>query len=396
MPRFVLGDDEWLIAQDGARLLLTADGKESVRKFVSADHAAVQYAKLIAVKEAEGWALGAATPSKVAAAQLEPNEPELERAIAADPYDREAYAVYGDWYQAQQHPRGELIALQLAGDDDRKIAQATRAHLARHKTVLLGPLATYADPGSESPFRWNFGFIHALELDLAGEEAKLGELVRAVVAHPSGRFLTEVTIRDVDQRAIEAALRELRPETLRVLKIVTTSRLDQIDVIAQAPLRRLAIKAHDSEGLTERALATLTRVQPTLVDLHLRCEGPREQWSALAPLFARTDLVIERLAIRMPHLVDRILAELGASAVGPRIGRLDFALTDPETGVRDLIAQRERFAALTEIVLSGDRVISRAVSDLKKLVRKVSDVRMDPDDRIFALDQDFDYEDIRE
>lgn len=385
MRRFVRGDDEWLIAQDGARLLLTANGNESVRKFVSADHAAVQYAKLVEAKEAEGWAVAATVAAPKQAAVIiapEPIEPELERTLTSNPYDRAAWAAYGDWYRAQQHPRGELIALQLAGGDDRKLAHAMRAHLARHKAVLLGPLAKYADLGSESPFRWSFGFIHALELELVGEEVDLGELVRAVVAHPSGRFLTEVTIYDVDQRAIEAALRALRPETLRVLKIVTTSRLDQLDIIAQAPLRSLVIKAHDSDGLTARALATLTRVQPTLVELHLRCDGPREQWAALAPLFARTDLALEQLAIRMPHLVDRILAELGASALAARIAQLDFALTDPETGIRDLIAQREHYAKLTEIVLSGNRVITRVISDLKQRVKQVRDVRIDPDDRI--------------
>ncbi len=389
MPRFTSGADEWLIEQDGARLLLTADGKESVRKFVSADHAAVQYGKLIAAKQAEGWELAAAAALKKAVTlEIEPIELELEAAIVANPYDRDAYAAYGDWYRAQNHPRGELIALQLAADDDRKIAEATKRHLARHKAQLLGPLEKYEGLGTESPLRWSFGFIHAIDLNIEGDSVDLGELVREVVAHPSGRFLADVTIRDVRQEAIEAALAALRPETLCSLKLVTTARLERIDVIAKAPLRRLVLKLHD--GPSNEVLETLARIRPTIEDVHLRLAATRDQWPALAPLFARADLEIKKLAIRAPDLVDRILAELGEQPMARGLERLDFALTDPETGVRDLIAQRASYPKLTELVLGGDRVIARAVSELKKLVKKVTDVRQDSDDRILMLDDDQD------
>jgi len=394
VPRFTLDVDEWQIEQDGARLLLTAGGKENVRKFVSPDHAAVQYGKLIAAKQAEGWALAAAASKKAVTAKAEPIEPDLEKAIVANPYDRDAYAVYGDWYQAQNHPRGELIALQLADDDDRKIAEATKRHLARHKAQLLGPLEKYEGLGTESPLRWHCGFIHAIDLNLEGESVDLGKLVREVVAHSSGRFLADVTIRDVRQDAIEGVLAALRPETLYSLKIVTTARLERIDVIAKAPLRRLVLKLHD--GPSNEALETLTRIRPTIKDLHLRLEATRDQWPALAPLFARADLGIKKLAIRTPHLVDQILAGLGQQPMSRSLERLDFALTDPETGVRDLIAQREAFPKLIELVFGGNRVIARAVAELKKLVKKVVDVRQDSDDRILMLDDDQDYYDVQE
>jgi len=218
MPRLRLDAELYEIAQDGARLVITAGGKQTTRKFISADHAKVQHDKLLGEKLAAGWQLTAeAAPVD---ADGEPREPTLEAAIVADPYDTSAYAVYGDWYQARHHPRGELIALQLAEEDrdDDKLKAATRKHVARYKAELLGELARF-DLDANSPFGWRFGFIHRLELDNAGSAAAL---IREVMSHPSGRMLAEVALQLDDARYLRDALAQLGPN-LRALAIVTSA-----------------------------------------------------------------------------------------------------------------------------------------------------------------------------
>ncbi len=48
--RLASGDDDWEIRQDGAQLLIDDGAKQTTRKFVSIDHASVQFDKLVAEK----------------------------------------------------------------------------------------------------------------------------------------------------------------------------------------------------------------------------------------------------------------------------------------------------------------------------------------------------------
>lgn len=61
----------------------------------------------------------------------EPRNPALEQAILENPDDTNAYMALADWLKRQGAPRGELIALQIAG----KTADA-KALLAKHSEAL--------------------------------------------------------------------------------------------------------------------------------------------------------------------------------------------------------------------------------------------------------------------
>jgi uncharacterized protein (TIGR02996 family) len=104
VARYTLGKDVWEIEQVGNELHITAKGKPSVRKFVTAEQAVAQLAKLVAAQEAAGYR----------AAVSDRRHPDLERAIADAPEDPAGYAVYADWLESQGDPRGKLIAVQLA------------------------------------------------------------------------------------------------------------------------------------------------------------------------------------------------------------------------------------------------------------------------------------------
>jgi len=373
VPRLCKAGELWEITQDGVRLVIVADGKQTIRKFISVDHAKVQHDKLVADKLAAGWEL--TTEGPALHPDGEPREPVLEAAIVADPFDRNAYAVYGDWYQARHHPRGELIALQLAEEREHRprVRDAIEKHIARHREVLMGNLARYGD----SPFGWRFGFIHRLAV---ADDDPAPELVKALLRHPSGRVLTEAALRVHDARSLARALDELAvASNLRELSIVTGAQLISLDGLARfTKLRALTVKSY---GASPQAgvLAAIARIAPTLGSLDLLAAPMQSAWDELAPLFARTDLTLDHLGMRMPELVDPMLSALADSPLAAHVVSLDISQTDPDDGVRALLANRERFATLRTIELSLDRIVPRVASALRAAGIELIDAADDPD-----------------
>ncbi len=120
------------------------------------------------------------------------SNPALEAAIEQNPDDTASYSVLADWLQSRGDPRGELIATQLAGDE-----AAFGGLLVKHGEAFVGPLAPLqrASDGEEA-FTWKHGFISSVRLSYNnygdGDEVDLAEGLRALLAHPSGRFVREL------------------------------------------------------------------------------------------------------------------------------------------------------------------------------------------------------------
>ncbi|HEU0030177.1 MAG TPA: TIGR02996 domain-containing protein [Kofleriaceae bacterium] len=121
---------------------------------------------------------------------------ELEQAIFNNPNDPSTYSVLADWLQSRGDPRGELIALAIAGKDD-----AVQALLEEHSEQFLGPLADHTETydGSERPaFEWKHGFIRAARLshdhnaDELDVDGGLARVLEQLLDHPSGRFVQEL------------------------------------------------------------------------------------------------------------------------------------------------------------------------------------------------------------
>ncbi len=151
---------------------------------------------------------------------------DLEQAIEADPYDTSAYSVLGDWLQGQGDPRGELIALMLAGKD-----RQAKALIQKQADTFLGGLAdhqTTHDGEGRPAFEWKYGYIHGLRLSHnsyadEGFEGSLAEILELVLRHPSGRFLVEITFgfngdpNEDDLQDLIDLLAKRAPPTLRKL-----------------------------------------------------------------------------------------------------------------------------------------------------------------------------------
>jgi photosystem II stability/assembly factor-like uncharacterized protein len=138
------------------------------------------------------------------------------KAILAALDDVEEYKVYGDVLQSAGDPRGELVALQTAGQ-----TKPAAKYIAKHKAALLGTLAEVDE--SKVKLEWKNGFIHSARVafdfddDLedwdSGEEseAEVVGWIAALLDEPSARFLQELTVGIVQtvDNSYDAIIREI-------------------------------------------------------------------------------------------------------------------------------------------------------------------------------------------
>jgi uncharacterized protein (TIGR02996 family) len=207
----------WAISMDSAAVKtrygkIGTDGQATLKEFDNKAAAFKEFDKLVAEKTKKGYEEKAGDGGGGGGGgAAEKRNPDLEKAILADPNDKDAYMVYADWLQGQGDPRGELIALQIAGKD-----KAAKALLDKHADYFLGPLADHVmcydgDLGNnarenskawveenQQAFLWKFGYIHRLRLahdSYANEEfeGSLAEVLELVLRHPSGRFITDLS-----------------------------------------------------------------------------------------------------------------------------------------------------------------------------------------------------------
>jgi hypothetical protein len=123
-----------------------------------------------------------------------------------------SYLVYGDWLQQQGDLRGELIAMQIAGETDPKSAAAARDFLERHGERFVGTLPP-------DGWVWRAGFIRFAALSTYGDGNH--HVLPELLAHPSARFLAELEIGSSQfglLPAIDTLAERLRP-ALRVLEL---------------------------------------------------------------------------------------------------------------------------------------------------------------------------------
>ena len=112
---------------------------------------------------------------------------QLEKTILERPNDPAAYAVYGDWLQAQGDPRGELVSVQAALASTRDTKRFME--LKQTETRLLAKVTEqFGTAGKAVNLAWRYGFVHQLEL--LDETLSLKNLLE----HPALRFVQGVRL----------------------------------------------------------------------------------------------------------------------------------------------------------------------------------------------------------
>jgi len=373
------------------------------------------------------------------AAATERRNPALERAIVANPYDTDAYMVYADWLQDQGDPRGELIALQIAGK-----AAAAKKLLARHADGFLGALADHQkchDRGKRDAFTWQYGFIHRVRLahdhyaegwstdGARGWDGSLAEVLDLLLRHPSGRFIAELTMNyngDPNEDTLDdliGILAKRAPATLRKLRIgddvdqiswykvgnlgklwKAVPNLTHFDIeageftLGTIALPKLVHAVFATGGLAKasaKAIAAATWPNIEHLEVYYGDEsyGGNATIKDVLPLLARTDLPkLRYLGVKNAMFQDALCEHLATSKLLRQLATLDLScgiLTDD--GAATIARHRQAFAHLAVLDISRTYVTKQGIALLKGVAKQViakdmrADIDDDPDDRYVAV-----------
>jgi uncharacterized protein (TIGR02996 family) len=372
----------------------------------------------------------------------------LEQAIEANLDDVQARSVLADWYQQQGDPRGELIALQIAGNT----AKAEEL-LAKHADRFLGKLAAHQllHDGSKQPaFTWKYGFIHAARLShnyyAEKIDGKLVDVLRELLVHPSARFLAEIALtfnndpnEDSLQDLIDLLAEQLRP-TLRKLHIGDfkyagaardQDRGDDTEIswysagdlgklwAAVPRLHTLIVQTGSAESAIAGGTKLGTLALPKLRHFEYRTGGlEKANFDAIAAiaapaiehldvwigsdsygcdltaddvgrLLARGDLSPRHLGVMNCAFVDELVPALARSPMLPKLAELDLSLgclTDE--GAEAMAKHKDAFAHLELLDVSHSYLTGDGIATLRGCGKRVvSDEQRDRDgdDRYTAV-----------
>ncbi len=366
--------------------------------------------------------------------------PDLEARILANPDDRDAYLVYGDWLQSKGDPRGELIAVQIKrsqADTDELRAQEEKL-IAANKAAWLGELAGLGDKDAAVTWRW--GFVDEVRFgppadDYETSDASFPDLWKSVMGLPGSQFVRAVTFGAIGyddyptswSDCIDALVEHGTPPNLWKLGFTRggywdISSTELGDLSAAYPklqnLRELSIELGAMEfgamdllqlrkleiitgGLQSDNIASIVKARwPHLETLSL-CIGQSGndygctvELSDIEAILAAENLpAVKHLALANSSLADEIAAALPKSRILPRLQSLDLSKgTLGDGGADAIIKNWEAFAHLRTLDLSHGYFSDETEAALRALKGPtivLDDLQGDaePDDRYCSISE---------
>ncbi|RKG97755.1 WGR domain-containing protein [Corallococcus carmarthensis] len=198
----------WEITLEGTTLTkrwgrIGTDGQEKVEEFDSKAEAKKAYEAQVREKERKGYTLAEGSESGdggEATAESAVN-PDLEAAILAKPDDVKGYLAYAEWLKGEGDPRAELILLQHSALDvpaatATAVGKKAAKFIEAHAQELLGESLAEAVSDETLKLEWHLGFIREARLGQVDYDstADIPELLGELLAHPSARFLSRLTL----------------------------------------------------------------------------------------------------------------------------------------------------------------------------------------------------------
>ena len=195
---FETDDKFWEVWIDGSQVFTHfgktgASGQTKIKPTADEAAAEVAMADMIKKKKKEGYEQSAG-PKSAAGPKLDAKE--LKKHLGAltsatDP----AVLVLADWLQTQNHPWGELIALQYnAALTPKKAAALEKAAdklLEAKSDVILGELA---DDRDTEITVWKSGFAQTAKVGSATESKAILAALKKFLAHPLGKVVEKVVL----------------------------------------------------------------------------------------------------------------------------------------------------------------------------------------------------------
>ena len=306
---------------------------------------------------------------------------ELERRLCDHPEDRQSYEVYADWLQLQDDPRGELIMLMLAAEENPSTRLATQisAHDQRHANAFRGP----------APFggnlTWRRGFIDRVLIDRSHINDPVARVLATVLDHESARLVSTIDLRDwSSSEDIEATLDALgrsAPRSLRALHLSFANEIPKLSALDKLPnLNALAIESHGagqsygtiremSWSLGHQAVRDIAHHRWPLTELALDFGHGHGTFDDLRPLFRRDDtsltsLSIATRALGRPTFSSDLVTALVGSPLAGQLEKLTLEVDLSRADYKVLLDHRHRFKRLTvanlPVAQNGKKLVSRS------------------------------------
>jgi len=344
---------------------------------------------------------------------------ELERAIVENPDDRDAWLVLADFQQSKGDPRGELIALQLAGEADAAKAKAAQKYLDQHREALLGPLAAHQkvhDGSNDDAFEWRRGYIHKATISCPDEDADEGasEILELLLRHPAGRFLSELVVGFDGQpgdNTLDGVIRVLAEQMVPSLRTLflgdfeypdecemswfdvgelgelwrAVPRLQHLIVqgimtageIAHDKLERLELRTGGLPAAVARSVsaAKLPNLRHLEVWYGAEAYGGDASFLDVAPLLARHDLpALRYLGLKNCEFTDEICDGIARSRLLRQLEVLDLSMgTMSDTGVDAIVQHAGAFKHLKTIDVSKSWISTDGIARLRKIGPQIVD-----------------------
>lgn len=338
---------------------------------------------------------------------------ELERAIVENPDDRDAWLVLADFQQSAGDPRGELIALMLAGEGDAAKQEAAQAYFEAHRETLVGALAPHEkvhDDTNDDAFAWRRGYIHTATISCPSDDAdeSATDILELLLRHPSGRFLHglvigfdgqpgDSTLEDIVRMLAEQMVPSLRSLHLGDFAYPDESEMSWFNVgdlgelwPAVPRLQHLIVQgnmtlgeiAHDTLETLELRTGCLPAAAARSVSAarlpalrHLEVWYGAEDYGGdasfldVAPLLARHDLPqLRYLGLRNCEFTDEICDGIASARLLRQLETLDLSMgTMSDTGVDAMLAHADAFKHLKTLDVSRSWISPDGIARLRAL-----------------------------
>jgi len=307
----------------------------------------------------------------------------FEGQIRERPDDDAPYLVYADWLQDQQDPRGQLIAIQhrrAEAPDDAELAAAEKALLRKHAAyfvpeALARALKLPRSSGPRCEVTWRNGFFAhvrlARDVTASAKSVDLEVVARALLSHPSARFLRSLALGPLGTRAydysglVRAIAKRGHPLLAELhvgdfgpsdSELVTTAAGDVTVLFASLPaLEKLTLHAGGLSLTAPIAHARLRELSLTTLEL----------WENEVDALVEADLpALETLALRTEAVgfTSHQLAHLRAAF--PNLRRLVVPNTRKTSQLMVALLGSPLLAHLQELDLSGGDLDDRAASEM--------------------------------
>ena len=367
---------------------------------------------------------------------------DLEARIQANPDDREAYLVYGDWLSERGDPRGELISVQAKLEqmpDDAALRERETKLIAANRDAWLGDLAKL-DPKQDLGVKWRWGFIDSVRIGPPTSEYETSDIdfpdtIAKLMQVPHVHKLRELVIgaKSYDDYpttwsdCVEALVEHGVPRALQRLEFnrggywdISSTELGDISPLYPhlAKLKQLSIEMGQMDfgkmdlpalqkleivtgGLSSENMKSINEARwPALETLSL-CIGETGNDYGCTVEFSDLELVfsaehipnVKHLALSNSNLLDQIAAAIVTSRILPRLQTLELAKgTMGDEGARAIIDNWDKFEHLAKLDLSHGYFTEGVVAELAALtgptiVLEDMEQAADPDDRYCTISE---------